>query len=217
MKDRHIITFLVCLIILLYCSNCYTLLQLQLIILTLQQEAVEKDTGNKVDAKTESGEEEETAHVSEGSPSESSSKKSGGKRRKSEDELELHPTLDWEEEREGGTTRGEGGRGNSSRDRRRGGSEVKPTRRGGGGGGGRGGGSKVSRTMEGEREEGVGGRERRRGGRVSEGKLQEEMEEPLKPTRPVKVSTVYYSSTYCVYYHALKYIPVMHSSKQPLF
>ncbi|CAI8010501.1 Zinc finger CCCH domain-containing protein 14, partial [Geodia barretti] len=57
----------------------------------------------KSDSKTDDAGREETAHISEDSPGESGSKRSGSKQRsKSEDELELHPALDWEEEREGG-------------------------------------------------------------------------------------------------------------------
>ncbi|CAI8040095.1 Zinc finger CCCH domain-containing protein 14 [Geodia barretti] len=111
----------------------------------------------KSDSKTDDAGREETAHISEDSPGESGSKRSGSKQRsKSEDELELHPALDWEEEREGGR-RGEGGRGKPSKHRGGGVSEGKSARKGSGE-------VKVARATEGEREEREEGKERKKRG-----------------------------------------------------
>ena len=130
-------------------------------------------------------------------PGELNSKRGVAKRRKSEDELELHPALDWEEEREGGR-RGGGGRERErpSRERHRGPSEAKSLR-------GPSSGTRVSRSSAGEREGGDGVRsERRRGGRVSgsEVKLKkEEMEDEslIKPSHPIKVIHT------CIYIHTV--------------
>ena len=134
----------------------------------------------------------ENAESEKDPTNEASARRSGNKRRKSEDELELHPTVaDWEEEREGGGRREGGDRGGSrgSRSSLRRSSESKTVSRSSGGE------PKVIRTSTGEKGreeeregEGGGGRERgrRAGGRGSTG--DDESEAVVKQTRPVKVN-----------------------------
>ena len=116
---------------------------------------------------------------------------SGTKRRRSEDELELHPTIDWEEEREGGPEK-EGNERTASRKLSRRSGESRPSRRSGGEG-------KAVRTSMGERE-GDSGREKRKKILVSDEMEKSDKEDrrelhqsTVTQTRGIKVcvSTVY--------------------------
>lgn len=119
---------------------------------------------------------------------------SGTKRRRSEDELELHPTIDWEEEGEGGGREGEikeGGDKLSSRKHSRRSGESRSLHRNIGGE------PKISRTSTGDKEGEI--KEKKRAGKKGlvsavEEKVDKEDSDlvpPVKHTRGVKVCLLY--------------------------
>ena len=144
-----------------------------------KEQSVKKSDSNKVTDTTTDDGVECIKNEKESSTNEASAKQSGNKRRKSEDELELHPTLDWEEEREEGGGKGSSGTTRGRSYHRRSNESKTSSRRSGED-------SKIGRTTTGDRggSEGRGRERRREGGRTL---VEGEKEDSIKQTRPVKV------------------------------
>ena len=130
---------------------------------------------------------------------------SGIKRRRSEDELELHPAIDWEEEGEGGGKEREGVERPTSRKLSRRSGESKSSQRSGVEE------AKVIRTSSGERD--GEGREKRRGGKKSDVEERGEKgdDEPaVKHTRTLKVCMYMYTCTFMTLYVCIHVVCSFH-------